>query len=108
MEPPWIAVVETESFCRSASGVLTADEIDLLIAYLAVHPTAGTVVPGSGGIRKLRWQAKRKGKRSGARVIYYFRSRSIPLYLLFIYSKDRKSDLSPAEIGMFRQFVEKL
>lgn len=58
--------------------MFTADEFDALRVFLAVHPEAGVVIPGSAGARKLRWQAAGRGKRGGARVIYYFMSRGRP------------------------------
>jgi mRNA-degrading endonuclease RelE of RelBE toxin-antitoxin system len=67
-----IAVVETEEFLADVKGVLSEDEHDDLILYVALHPEAGDVIPETGGLRKLRWAAKGRGKRGGSRVIYYF------------------------------------
>jgi len=53
-----------------------------LVAYLAHHPTAGDLVPGTGGIRKLRWALPGRGKSGGARVIYFFHGTDLPLFAL--------------------------
>ncbi len=53
-------------------------ELDELVDYLSFHPTAGVLVPGSGGIRKLRWGLDGRGKRGGARVIYFFHDMEMP------------------------------
>ena len=64
-----IAVVETEEFLADMKGVLSEDEHDALILYVAQHPEAGALIPETGGLRKLRWASKGKGKRGGSRVI---------------------------------------
>lgn len=104
----WITVVELPGFARAAGGVLTPDEIEGLTLYLANNPDDGEVIPGSGGLRKLRWAAKGKGKRGGARVIYYFRDLNMPLYLLTLYGKGEKIRLSEAEKRRARAIVEEI
>lgn len=89
-----IAVVETEEFLDDVRGVLSAEEHDDLILYVALNPEAGTVIPEMGGLRKLRWAAKGKGKRGGSRVIYYFHGIDVPLFLMAIFTKSTQTDLS--------------
>ena len=89
-----IAVVETEEFLADVKGVLSEDEHDDLILYVALHPEAGDVIPETGGLRKLRWTAKGKGKRGGSRVIYYFHDIHVPLFLMAIFAKNVQTDLS--------------
>jgi mRNA-degrading endonuclease RelE of RelBE toxin-antitoxin system len=89
-----IAVVETEEFLADVKGVLSEDEHDALILYVALHPEAGDVIPETGGLRKLRWTAKGKGKRGGSRVIYYFHDIQVPLFLMAIFAKNVQTDLS--------------
>lgn len=92
-----IAVVETEEFLADAKGVLSEDEHDALILYVAHHPDAGDLIPETGGLRKLRWAAKGKGKRGGSRVIYYFHNLDVPLFLMAIFAKDVQTDLAPRQ-----------
>jgi hypothetical protein len=89
-----IAVVETEEFLADVKHVLSEDEHDDLILYVALHPEAGDLIPETGGLRKLRWTAKGKGKRGGSRVIYYFHNVEVPLFLMAIFSKNIQVDLS--------------
>jgi hypothetical protein len=89
-----ITVVETEEFLADVKGVLSDDEHDALILYVAQQPEAGALIPGTGGLRKLRWASKGKGKRGGSRVIYYFHNIDVPLFLMAIYAKNVQTDLS--------------
>ncbi|MHB1219900.1 MAG: type II toxin-antitoxin system RelE/ParE family toxin [Alphaproteobacteria bacterium] len=91
------AVVETPEFFSQAAGLFTGYERTALIEYLAANPAAGDVMPGTGGARKLRWSAKGKGKRGGARVITFYSGEDIPIFLLAAFSKNQKVDLSSAE-----------
>lgn len=107
-EDYWITVVELPGFAKAAGGILTPDEIDGLTLYLANNPDDGDVIQGTGGLRKVRWAAKGKGKRGGARVIYYFRDLNMPLYLLTVYGKGEKITLSAAEKRRAKATVEEI
>ena len=76
--------------------------------FLALNPEEGEVIPGLRGMRKLRWQANQKGKSGGARVIYFFYNKQIPVFLLDIYSKSEKSDLSSGEKKLLNKMVDEL
>ena len=89
-----IAVVETEEFLADVKGVLSEDEHEALILYVAQYPEAGALITETGGLRKLRWASKGKGKRAGSRVIYYFHNMDVPLFLMAIYAKNVQADLS--------------
>ena len=65
-----------------------------MIAYLSEHPNSGVIIQGTGGIRKLRWARGNKGKSSGIRVIYYVHSEIMPLYLLAVFGKNEKANIS--------------
>ncbi len=92
-----VTVAETPEYIRGAERLLSAAERGEVVAYLAAHPEAGDLMQGTGGIRKLRWARSGRGKSGGVRVIYYFHSESMPLYLLTVYGKNEKSNLSKAE-----------
>jgi mRNA-degrading endonuclease RelE of RelBE toxin-antitoxin system len=101
-----ITIVETRQFASDCSGILSEDEVDDLKVFLSANPEAGVVIPGSGGIRKLRWAATGRGKRGGSRVIYYFLDSEAPLFLIAVYAKSRKADLDADELKAARQFAE--
>lgn len=92
-----ITIVELPEFIRRSKKLLTEDEQSNLVNYLALHPTAGVLMQGTGGIRKVRWKREGTGKSSGVRVIYYFYNEQYPLFLLTIFGKSEKVNLSQAE-----------
>lgn len=101
-------VAELPEFTRNAAGLLSALEVQLLIGHLAEHPTAGVLIAGTGGIRKLRWVREGMGKSGGVRVIYYYCDERIPLYLLSIFGKNQKANLSKAEANELSKLVKVL
>ncbi len=92
-----LTVVETGIFYRRATALLSRDEHDALIAFLATNPFAGDEIVGTGGVRKVRFAAKGKGKSGGARVIYYIVDETMPLFALLIYGKGEQADLTAAQ-----------
>lgn len=80
----------------------------LLQGYMADNPDAGDLIPGTGGFRKLRWhdEVRRKGKRGGIRIIYYWYDRQRQFWLFTIYDIDDMSDLSPAQKKALRALLE--
>ena len=97
-------VAETPTFSRQADKLFSEGERRELIDFLAEHPLAGDEIPGTGGVRKVRFGASGRGKRGGVRVIYFFGGGGMPVYALLAYSKSDKTDLSPGE----RRTVAKL
>jgi hypothetical protein len=89
-----VVVAETLVFQRTASAIMSAVEVHELIDYLARHPTAGDVIQGTGGIRKLRWRRPGMGKRGGARIVYYHHDDTMPVFLLLAYAKSSAADIS--------------
>lgn len=90
-------VVETSVFTRRAEKLLNAEEYDDLITYLARYRAAGDEIPGTGGVRKLRYAIGGRGKSGGVRIIYYFYDDVNPILALFLYAKNEQGDLTPAE-----------
>lgn len=101
-------VVEVPEFIRRSDGLLSDGERQLLVSYLAEFPQAGVLIEGAGGVRKLRWAREGMGKRGGVRVIYYFHSERMPLYLLTVFGKNERADLSMAERLALGKLVKRL
>ncbi len=92
-----ISFVETKLFTRLVSDLLGDDEYALLQQALIANPELGDVIPGSGGVRKMRWGAAGRGKRGGLRVIYYLRTRQGQIWMLTVYPKN-VADSIPAHL----------
>jgi hypothetical protein len=90
-------VIELPEFIRRAVKLLKENERESIISYLAAHPAAGDIMRGTGGIRKLRWRRGGKGKSGGVRVIYYFHDDRYPLFLITVFGKSEKANLTKAE-----------
>lgn len=100
-----ISFVETRLFTRLAQEYLSDDEYSALQQALLQDPEAGAVVPGSGGVRKLRWGVAGRGKRGGLRVIYFLRTRQGQIWMLTIYPKNVAENI-PANV--LRQIKEEI
>ena len=100
--------VETSLFSNLIGEYLSDDEYAVLQSELATNPSAGSVIPGSGGLRKIRFRCpvKGKGKRSGVRIIYYWYEEKDRIYLLSIYYKGEMTDLTSREKKTLKQLVE--
>ena len=105
MPVPLPTVVETGAFSRRAEKLLTAEEYEELIIYLARYRDTGNEIPGTGGVRKLRFRAFGRGKSGGVRAIYYFYDENTPLYAIFLYGKNEQTDLSAAQKKEVRAFA---
>ena len=97
--------IETSIFTKLIYTYLTDDEYVGLQGFMLKYPEAGKIVPGSGGVRKLRWAVAGRGKRGGARVIYYFKKQESEIWLLTIYGKSEVENI-PAH--MLRQIAEEI
>lgn len=94
MRTKLITVVETFAFLCQAQSIWTDDERSALVDYMARNPESGNVIPGTGGIRKVRWGRAGSGKRGGARVVYFYYHSDAPLYLLLAYAKAGSEDMT--------------
>jgi len=94
---PWLTVVELPAYVARAEKLLTVEERTSVIDMLAKDPTCGDVIRDTNGVRKLRVPASGRGKRGGARVIYYFHNGTMPVLLYTIYAKNEKAELSAGE-----------
>jgi hypothetical protein len=103
-----ITVGETPEYVRRATKLLSESERNELVDYVAANPKAGDLIQATGGVRKLRWARSGRGKSGGVRVIYYFHSEVLPLYLLTMFGKAEKADLSQAERNELAKLVQVL
>ncbi len=103
-----ITVAEVPEYIRRSAKLLSESERNDVIDYVAANPKAGDLIQGTGGIRKLRWARGGRGKSGGARVIYYFHSEVLPLYLLTVFGKGEKADLSKGERNELAKLVQVL
>ncbi len=97
--------IETSTFTKYIGYYLTDDEYLGLQTFLLQHPDTGKIIPGSGGVRKLRWSIAGKGKSGGIRVIYYWRKSHDEIWLLTVYSKSERENI-PAHI--LRKIAEEI
>jgi hypothetical protein len=98
-------VAETAIFQRYAAEIWREDEVHEFITWIAANPTAGDVMPGSGGCRKVRWGSSGRGKRGGARVIY-FNAQDQTIWLLIVYTKAKFDNLPNEFLARLKQGVE--
>ena len=103
-----LAVAETTEYIRRAEKLLGDDERRDIVSHLAKHPKAGELMEGTGGVRKLRWARGGRGKSAGVRVIYYVHSDAMPLYLLTLFAKNERANLSKAERNDLAAMVDVL
>lgn len=92
-----LTIAELPEYIRRAEKLLTEEERRDIVDYLAVNPRAGDLMEGTGGVRKLRWGRQGRGKSGGVRVIYYIHSELMPLYLLTLFAKNERANLTKAE-----------
>jgi hypothetical protein len=100
-----ITIAEVPEYIRQAEKLLTEAERQDVLSYLAAHPKSGDLIEGTGGIRKLRWGRGGRGKSGGVRVIYYYHSELMPLYLITLFAKNEQDNLSKAERNELAKMV---
>ena len=103
-----VSVVEFAGYRRRAIELLSAGQRDAVVDLIAYEPTCGDVIPGSGGMRKVRVGRDGMGKRGGTRVVYYFYNEDFPILLLALYAKNEKSDLTVAERREFAASIREI
>lgn len=99
-------VAETPTFIKQAAKLFSASEKKAVIDFLAANPYSGDLIPNTGGVRKVRVPASGRGKRGGARVIYYVFNEDAPIYALLVYAKNQSVNLTPNEAKAVSAFAE--
>jgi hypothetical protein len=90
-------VVETPSYIRGAEKVFSSEEREAVVAMVSGNPDCGDVITGTSGFRKVRFGRGGMGKRGGVRIIYIFRNGNFPVFLIAVYAKNEKENLTNLE-----------
>ncbi len=101
-----MVIIETSVFTRQVRALLSDEEYRELQTELVNRPVVGSIIVGSGGLRKLRWATRGKGKRGGSRVIYFWAVKQEQLLMLLIYSKSEREDLTRDQLKTLKKIVE--
>lgn len=99
-------IAETPTFTRQVRELLDEESYRQFQLELVENPERGNVIPGSGGLRKIRWHGSGRGKRGGTRVVYYWATEREVILLLLAYPKNERDDLTPGQLEMLRRLVE--
>ncbi len=102
-----VTFVEAPIFSKKVYEYLNEDEYAALQWALVIRPEAGKVIPGSGGLRKIRWSAKGQGKRGGTRIIYYFQKENGEIWLITIYAKGETENIPTKTLKAIKEALEK-
>jgi len=101
-----MVIIETSVFTRLIQELMDDESYRELQEALVLKPDAGDLIPGSGGLRKVRWKVEGKGKRGGVRIIYYWRTADDQLWMIYGYAKAKKEELSKTQLKALRDIVE--
>jgi mRNA-degrading endonuclease RelE of RelBE toxin-antitoxin system len=97
--------VETRVFSRQRREHLEEEQFRALQSYLLENPDAGARIPGTGGLRKMRWSTEGRGKRGGVRIIYFVIEARELILLLLLYPKNVQDDLTPEQKRVLKELV---
>jgi len=103
-----LTVVETAAFARRALKLLTSDEYEEMISFLALRPESGDEIQGTGGVRKVRFRAKGHGKSGGVRILYYFYDSENPVFAIFLYAKNEQVEMTSEQKRYVTAFAESI
>ena len=101
-----VVILETHAFTARILELVSDDEYRLLQQDLVARPDAARLIRGTGGLRKVRWAAKGRGKRGGACIVYYWHAPGDRLLMLLAYAKGEQDDLTPRQRAVLRKIVE--
>jgi hypothetical protein len=101
-----VVIIETSIFTRQVRILLSDEEYRKLQTALLLHPDRGAIIPGSGGLRKVRWAMEGRGKRGGVRTIYYWAVSNDQILMLLMYAKNEQDNLTPEQLKVLRRIVK--
>lgn len=101
-----MVIIETSVFTRQVRELLSDEEYRQMQLALILQPGIGSLIPGSGGLRKMRWTLNDRGKRGGVRVIYFWAVSFEQVLLLFIHAKNEIDNLTPDQIKVLRKIID--
>jgi len=102
-----MVIIETSIFTKQIKELMTDEVYRELQNTLVAYPESGTLIQGSGGLRKIRWGIASKGKRGGIRAIYYFKNNKNQIFMLMVYAKNERSDLTKEQLSLLKKVVER-
>jgi hypothetical protein len=107
-----VSVIETDAYFSKATKIMSAEDMEAVVLMISESPAIGDVIPGSGGLRKMRIPLQGRGKRGGGRVIYWYYNAGYPAILMWAFAKNEASDLTPTQkkslVAMSELFKEQL
>jgi hypothetical protein len=103
-----VTVVETREFQQRAATRMSEAERQEFITFIAGHPNDGVVMVGTGGVRKSRWGVGSRGKSGGVRIVYYYHNPTMPIFLLTIFAKNERGNLSQHDKNILQQVVTEI
>lgn len=101
-----MVIIETSIFTRQVQLLLSDDEYRVLQLELVYHPEKGKLIPGSGGLRKIRWLLPGRGKSGGLRTIYFWAVNKDQIFMLYIYAKSDQEDLNADQLKTLRKTIK--
>ncbi len=101
-------IIETLAFTRRVTALLSDDEYTAMQWFLRFKPDAGNIIQHTGRARKMRWRKKRQGKRGGLRVIYFYHAEKDTLWMLALYEKKEKEDLSKTDKEVIKKLIQEI
>jgi len=102
-----MVIIETSIFTKRIKELMKDEEYQELQNTLVAYPESGKLIQGSGGLRKIRWGIASKGKRGGVRAIYYFANSKNQVFMLMVYAKNERSDLTKEQLSLLKKVVER-
>lgn len=102
-------VVETSEYLKQSALCMDRESQEDFVRFIAENPKAGSIISGTGGARKVRWQSNaHQGKRGGARIIYYFHDENMPIFLFTAYGKNMRENISNDEKSALKMLIKAL